>query len=112
MELERALSDLEEVRDRLARVQRFEGYSAPAAAVSAFARSLPASRSCASHLIRDAGRVARVRRHLALVFGRRARLNYGAVAAWSSSVAVPRKASFAPRRARSRRALRSAARSA
>jgi hypothetical protein len=34
MELERALSDLEEVRDRLAHVQRFEGYSAPAAAVS------------------------------------------------------------------------------
>jgi hypothetical protein len=34
MELQRALSDLEEVRDRLARVQRFEGYSAPAAAAS------------------------------------------------------------------------------
>jgi hypothetical protein len=34
MELERALSDLEEVRDRLAHVQRFEGYSGPAAAAS------------------------------------------------------------------------------
>jgi hypothetical protein len=34
MELHRALSDLEEVRERLARMQRFEGYSAPAAAVS------------------------------------------------------------------------------
>jgi hypothetical protein len=34
MELQRALSDLEEVRDRLSRVQRFEGYSAPAAAAS------------------------------------------------------------------------------
>jgi hypothetical protein len=34
MELQRALSDLAEVRDRLAHVQRFEGYSAPAAAAS------------------------------------------------------------------------------
>jgi hypothetical protein len=34
MEIERALSDLAEVRDRLARVQRFEGYSAAAAAAS------------------------------------------------------------------------------
>jgi hypothetical protein len=34
MELRRALSDLEEVRARLARVQQFEGYSAPAAAAS------------------------------------------------------------------------------
>jgi hypothetical protein len=34
MEIERALSDLAEVRERLARVQRFEGYSAPAAAAS------------------------------------------------------------------------------
>jgi len=34
MELQRALSDLEEVRDRLSRVQRFEGYSAPASAAS------------------------------------------------------------------------------
>lgn len=34
MELQRALSDLAEVRDRLNRVQRFEGYSAPAAMAS------------------------------------------------------------------------------
>lgn len=34
MELQRALLDLEEVRDRLVRVQRFEGYSAPAAVAS------------------------------------------------------------------------------
>ncbi len=34
MELQRALSDLAEVRERLAHVQRFEGYSAPAAALS------------------------------------------------------------------------------
>jgi hypothetical protein len=34
MEIERALADLAEVRDRLARVQRFEGYSAAAAAAS------------------------------------------------------------------------------
>jgi len=37
MELQRALSDLEEVRDRLAHVQRFEGYSGPAAAASGVA---------------------------------------------------------------------------
>jgi hypothetical protein len=34
MELQRALSDLEEVRDRLSHLQRFEGYSAPAAVAS------------------------------------------------------------------------------
>jgi hypothetical protein len=34
VEIERALSDLEEVRDRLVRVQRFEGYSAAAAIAS------------------------------------------------------------------------------
>lgn len=34
MEVERALADLEEVRDRLASVQRYRGYSGPAAAVS------------------------------------------------------------------------------
>ena len=37
MDLQRALSDLEEVRDRLAHVQRFEGYSAPAAFASGIA---------------------------------------------------------------------------
>ena len=35
-EIERALSDLEEVRERLRRVQRFEGYSAAAAIASGF----------------------------------------------------------------------------
>jgi hypothetical protein len=34
VELQQALSDLAEVRDRLARVQRFEGYSSPAAIAS------------------------------------------------------------------------------
>lgn len=34
MEIERALSDLAEVRERLARGERFEGYSGPAAAAS------------------------------------------------------------------------------
>ena len=34
MELQRALSDLEEVRERLAATQRFEGYSGPAAVTS------------------------------------------------------------------------------
>lgn len=37
VEIQRALSDLEEVRDRLVRVQRFEGYSAPAAIASGLA---------------------------------------------------------------------------
>jgi len=37
MELERALSDLAEVRDRLAHLQRFDGYSGPAAAASGLA---------------------------------------------------------------------------
>ena len=36
MDLQRAISDLAEVRGRLAHVQRFEGYSAPAAALSGF----------------------------------------------------------------------------
>ncbi|HEY5425665.1 MAG TPA: hypothetical protein VIJ77_03860 [Candidatus Tumulicola sp.] len=34
MEFQRAISDLAEVRDRLAHLQRFEGYSGPAAAAS------------------------------------------------------------------------------
>jgi len=37
MELQRALSDLAEVRDRLAALQRFEGYSGLAAAGSGIA---------------------------------------------------------------------------
>jgi hypothetical protein len=37
LELQQALSDLAEVRDRLVRVQRFEGYSAVAAIASGFA---------------------------------------------------------------------------
>ncbi|MFY9718008.1 MAG: hypothetical protein WAK16_00040 [Candidatus Cybelea sp.] len=37
MELQRALSDLAEVRERLAQLQRFEGYSGPAAAASGLA---------------------------------------------------------------------------
>lgn len=37
MELQRALSDLAEVRERLAHLQRFEGYSGPAAAASGLA---------------------------------------------------------------------------
>jgi hypothetical protein len=37
MELQRALSDLAEVRERLAQLQRFEGYSGPAAAASGIA---------------------------------------------------------------------------
>jgi hypothetical protein len=37
MELQRAISDLAEVRERLAQLQRFEGYSGPAAAASGVA---------------------------------------------------------------------------
>ena len=43
MELERALSDLAEVRDRLVRVQRFEGYSAAAAMASGVGALLAAT---------------------------------------------------------------------
>jgi len=83
MELQRALSDLEEVRERLARVQRFEGYSAPASAASGIAalvagavqfRLAPVPRSSDElHL------------YLAIWLTCLAAgllLNYGAVAAW------------------------------
>src|SRR5215472_16422784 len=40
MDLQRALSDLAEVRDRLAHAQRFEGYSGPAALASGVAAQL------------------------------------------------------------------------
>lgn len=43
MELQRAISDLAEVRDRLAHLQRFEGYSGLAAAASAFGALIAAS---------------------------------------------------------------------
>ena len=42
MELQRALSDLAEVRDRLAALQRFEGYSGLAAAGSGIAALIAA----------------------------------------------------------------------
>ena len=83
MDLQRALSDLAEVRGRLAHVQRFEGYSAPAAAASGIAalaagfvqlQTAPAPASPAAfsaYLTIWLGCLA-----LALA------LNYGAAAAW------------------------------
>ena len=83
MELERALSDLEEVRDRLARVQRFEGYSAPAAAVSglcAFVAGIAQLRIAPHPGTPDEWHayVAIWLSCLAVALA----LNYGAVAAW------------------------------
>jgi hypothetical protein len=84
MELQRALSDLEEVRDRLARVQRFEGYSGPAAV---------ASGACAIAAAFVQQQVAPLPRspeamHAYVVIwiaclGVALALNYGAVAVWA-----------------------------
>lgn len=83
MEIERALSDLAEVRDRLVRVQRFEGYSAVAAVASglgaliagyAQARVAPLPASAAT-----------LRAYVAIwmvCLGVALALNYGALAIW------------------------------
>ena len=83
MELQRALSDLEEVRDRLSRVQRFEGYSAPASAASGLVALL-----CGVVQLRIAPMPhtpADVNAYLGIWLTCLAiglALNYGAVAAW------------------------------
>lgn len=83
MELQRALSDLEEVRDRLAHLQRFEGYSGPAAAASGIGalvagyvqlRVAPLPRT--PEALRDYLAVWITCLAIALA------LNYGAVAVW------------------------------
>ena len=83
MELQQALSDLAEVRDRLAQLQRFEGYSAPAAAASgivAIAASLVQRVLAPMPLTPDARHT-----YLLIWFSCLAvalLLNYGAVTAW------------------------------
>ena len=83
MDLQRALGDLAEVRDRLAHVQRFEGYSAPAAAASGvcaiFAGVLQLRHAPAPHSAGD------FHAYLAIWLTCLAvslALNYGAAAAW------------------------------
>jgi hypothetical protein len=83
MELQRALSDLAEVRDRLARLQRFEGYSGPAAAASGAVALI------AAYVQRSRAPLPRteadVHAYLAVWLTCLAvalLLNYGAVAAW------------------------------
>jgi hypothetical protein len=83
MDLQRALGDLAEVRDRLAHAQRFEGYSAPAAAASGvcaiFAGVLQLRHAPAPHSAGD------FHAYLAIWLTCLAvslALNYGAAAAW------------------------------
>lgn len=90
MEIERALSDLAEVRDRLARVQRFEGYSAPAAAASGIV-ALIAGVVQARLIPSPAGEPA-LRLYLDIWLGCLAAallLNYGAVVLWMLRNARP-----------------------
>jgi hypothetical protein len=83
MELERALSDLAEVRDRLVHLQRFEGYSGPAAAASgivAIAAGIVQSRTVPSP-----STTQELHLYLVIWLGCLATallLNYGAVVAW------------------------------
>lgn len=83
MEIERALSDLAEVRDRLVRVQRFDGYSAVAAVTSGIgalvagyvqARLAPLPATAAT--LRTYVEIWMICLAVALT------LNYGAVAIW------------------------------
>jgi hypothetical protein len=83
MELQRALSDLAEVRDRLAALQRFDGYSGLAAAASGIVAFVAAflQMRIAPMPVTAAG----VQAYLAIWLSCLAvalALNYGAVAAW------------------------------
>jgi hypothetical protein len=102
MDLQRALSDLAEVRDRLAQVQRFEGYSAPAAAASgAFALVAGYVQYSLAPLPRTAQELHAYVAVWMTCLAVALLLNYGAVAAWVLKHRAPAE--------RSR--LRSAARS-
>ncbi|MBV9027406.1 MAG: hypothetical protein JO311_02220 [Candidatus Eremiobacteraeota bacterium] len=83
MELHQALSDLAEVRERLAHLQRFEGYSAPAAAASGLAAIVAAlAQLRAAPLPRTP---PELHAYLAIWLSCLAAgllLNYGAAAAW------------------------------
>ncbi len=83
MELQRALSDLAEVRERLAQLQRFEGYSGPAAAASGLAAIVAAlvqQRIAALPAAPDAFHAYLTIWLSCLAVG--LALNYGAVATW------------------------------
>ena len=82
-EFERALSDLAEVRDRLARVQRFEGYSAPAAVASGIVALIAGVLQ--ARLIPLPAAVPALHLYLQVwlgCLGAGLALNYGAVALW------------------------------
>lgn len=83
MEYERALADLEEVRDRLAACQQFKGYSGPAAAASGGIALAAGLLQWA--LIPHPSTVADGRTYLLVWFGCLAialLLNYGALGVW------------------------------
>lgn len=83
MEIERALSDLAEVRDRLVRVQRFEGYSATAAITSGLAALITGYAQ--ARLAPSPASEATLRAYVAIWMACLAValvLNYGAVAIW------------------------------
>jgi hypothetical protein len=83
MEYKRALSDLAEVRERLARVQRFEGYSGPAAALSGIAAFVAGAFQQRIAPLPSAP--AELRLYVAIWMSCLAAamvLNYGAVAVW------------------------------
>jgi len=82
MELQRALSDLEEVRTRLAGGQRFEGYSAPAAIASGVVAIIA---GFIQLQLAPVPRAAQAHTYLGIWLGCLAAalvLNYGAVAIW------------------------------
>lgn len=83
MELQQALSDLAEVRERLAQLQRFEGYSGPAAVASGLAALIAAfvqQRIAPLPLAADSLHVYLTIWLSCLVVA--LALNYGAVAGW------------------------------
>ncbi len=83
MELQRALSDLAEVRERLAHLQRFEGYSGAAAAASGFGALVAAAFQ--QRLVPFPRTGGAFHTYLAIWLGCLAVglvLNYGAAAAW------------------------------
>jgi len=83
MEVERALADLAEVRDRLAACQQFKGYSGPAAAASGVIAIIAGLAQFA--LVPHPQTVADDRTYLFVWFACLAAalfLNYGAIAVW------------------------------
>jgi hypothetical protein len=83
MDVERALADLAEVRERLARAERFEGYSGPAAAASGVAALVAGGIQLA--LAPRPSTAAAISVYLTIwmaCLGIALLLNYGAVALW------------------------------